>query len=78
MIKKIILLNFILLFLITGCSKQNKVVVTSHLNQDVVSEITTIACDPFEDSEISKVKLFIDGSDKNIVDDSAPWALKSF
>ena len=76
MIKRIILLNFILLFLITGCSKPNKVVVSSHVNEDVVSEITTITCEPFEESNISKVKLYIDSADQNVEDDTAPWALK--
>lgn len=76
MIKKIVLLNLVIFFLMTGCSKPNKVVVTSHKNEDIVSEITTISCDPFEESEISKIKLFIDGLDKNVIDDSAPWSLK--
>ena len=76
MIQKILFLFGILIFTIIGCSKPNKVVITSHSNEMVASEITTITCEPFEKSEISKIKLFVDGVDNSIMDDSAPWVLK--
>ena len=75
MIKKVIFIIFVL-FLIDGCSKPNTVVITSHTNNNIVSEVTAITCEPFEESEISTVKLYIDGIDQNIFDNTLPFTLK--
>jgi hypothetical protein len=80
MIRKILFLCSFSVLLITSCSKPNKVVITSHSNNltasDTVSEIVTITCEPFEDSEISKIKCVVDGKIILSEDDSAPWSIK--
>lgn len=76
MIRKIIFFFVILVFTITSCSKPNRVVITSHDNQMVVSEIATITSEPFEESEIRKIKLFVNGVAQSVFDDSEPWVLK--
>ena len=55
MVKKFIITYIVVLFMIAGCSKIDKVVITSHRNNDVVSEVSVIRCEPFEESEINKV-----------------------
>jgi len=42
----------------------------------VVSEIATITCEPFEKSEIKKIKLLVDGIDNSVTDESEPWVVK--
>ncbi len=80
MIRKILFLCSFSILLFTSCSKPNKVVITSHSNNskvsDTVSEIVTITCEPFESSEISKIKCVVDGKLISSEDDSAPWSIK--
>ena len=76
MVKKIIITYIVVLFMISGCSKTDKVVITSHRNNDMVSEVSIIRCEPFEESKIKKVKLYINGIDALVSDNDPPWALE--
>lgn len=63
----------IIMLLAAGCSKPDKMAITSHETGQSVAEIITLSCEPVEESIIQSGELFIDGNGTGLKVDQEPW-----